>query len=77
MLATAKVPRGCFGVSDWNGDLLIFDPNAPITQGCAVLVHLRDDLRVRFVGTYIRKFAQQGTIRVRVDVGERANIPRL
>ena len=67
MAGTSKVPRGCFGIRDWNGDQLIFDPKAPITRGCRVLVHLRDDLRVRFVATFIQEFEEHGTIRLRID----------
>jgi hypothetical protein len=72
MAGTPKVPRGCFGIRDWNGDLLIFDPKAPITPGCRVLVYLRDDLRVRFVATFIHEFAEHGTIRLRIDRPEEA-----
>jgi hypothetical protein len=67
MAGASKVPRGCFGIRDWNGDLLIFDPKAPITPGCRVLVYLREDLRVRFVATFIHEFAEHGTIRLRID----------
>ena len=69
----SMVPRGCFGVRDWNGDLLIFDPKAPITPGCRVLVYLRDDLRVRFVATFIHEFTEHGTIRLRIDRHDEAS----
>ena len=68
MVATAKVPRGCFGVP-WNGQLLIIDPEASVTPGCRVLVHLRDDLRVRLVGTCLQESIEHGTIRVCIDHG--------
>jgi hypothetical protein len=67
MAATSKVPRGCFSVRDWNGDILIFDPRAPMTPGCGVIIHLRDDFRVRLVATYVQESVEHGTIRVRID----------
>jgi hypothetical protein len=72
MASTSKVPRGCFAVRDWNGDVVIFDPRAPMTPACRVVVHLRDDFRVRLVATFVREFVDQGTvmIRVRMDQGD-------
>jgi hypothetical protein len=67
MTATSKVPRGCFSVRDWNGDVLIFDPRAPMTPACRVIIHLRDDFRVRLVATYVQESVEHGTIRVRID----------
>ena len=66
-MATSKVPRGCFSVRDWNGDILIFDPRAPMTPACRVIIHLRDDFRVRLVATYVQESVEHGTIRVRID----------
>jgi hypothetical protein len=75
MATTSKVPRGCFSVRDWNGDVLIFDPRAPLTPACRVIVHLRDDFRLRLVATYVHEFVDRGsqTIRVRIDQGERGS----
>jgi hypothetical protein len=72
-MATSKVPRGCFSVRDWNGDILIFDPRAPMTPACRVIIHLRDDFRVRLVATYVQESVEQGTIRVRIDRDDAAS----
>jgi hypothetical protein len=73
MAATSKVPRGCFSVRDWNGDILIFDPRAPMTPACRVIIHLRDDFRVRLVATYVQESVEHGTIRVRIDRDDAAS----
>ncbi len=69
MATTSSVPRGCFSTRDWNGDIVIFDPKAPLTPACRVIVYLREDFRVRLVGTYIGDVinSRGGTIRFRRD----------
>jgi hypothetical protein len=62
-----KVPRGCFAVPNWNGEVLIFDPTARLEPQCRVLVYKHDDLRVRTVGTYAPLRGHRGRARVRVD----------
>ena len=64
-----KIPRGCFAVEDWNGEVLVFDPRAELEQLCRVVVYARDDLRVRIVGTYapLAGRNEENFVRVRVD----------
>ncbi len=78
MAITSKIPRRCFAVPDWNGDVLIFDPGAPLTPSCRVIVYLRDDLRVRIIGTYVPEVTdhQTGTIRVRLGQAEEGSAYR-
>jgi hypothetical protein len=61
-----KIPRGCFAVPGWNGEVLIIDPRAKLEPLCGVLVYKHDDLRVRTVGTYAPLRGQTGAARVRV-----------
>jgi hypothetical protein len=46
-----------------------------MTPACRVIVHLRDDFRVRLLATFVREFSDHGTamIRVRMDQGEGDN----
>ena len=69
MSHTSRIPRGCFAVPNWNGDILICDPRSKLEDSCRVLVYRRDDLRVRIVGTYAPRSgqAQKRTVRVLVD----------
>ena len=38
-----------------------------MTPACRVIIHLRDDFRVRLVATYVQESVEHGTIRVRID----------
>jgi hypothetical protein len=69
MSTTPRIPRGCFAVPNWNGDILICDPRSKLEDSCRVLVYRRDDLRVRVVGTYAPRSgqAQTQTVRVLID----------
>jgi hypothetical protein len=69
MMGMLKIPRGCYAVRDWNGDMLIFDPRAPLWRSCRVIVHRPDDLRVRITGTLVREATSQNPriIRIRMD----------
>jgi hypothetical protein len=69
MSTMPRIPRGCFAVANWNGDILICDPRSKLEDSCRVLVHRRDDLRVRVVGTYAPRTgqAQTRTVRVLID----------
>ncbi len=70
-----KIPRGCFAVEDWNGEVLIFDPSAELEELCRVVVYAHDDLRVRIVGTYapLAGRNEENFVRVRVDGVENEN----
>jgi hypothetical protein len=46
----ARVPRDCFAVPNWNGEILICDPRAELESLCRALVYLHDDVRVRIAG---------------------------
>jgi hypothetical protein len=72
MSTTPRIPRGCFAVPYWNGDILICDPRSKLEVSCRVLVYLRDDLRVRVVGTYAPRSgqAQTRTVRILIDGAE-------
>jgi len=41
-----------------------------MTPACRVIIHLRDDFRVRLVATYVQESVEHGTIRVRIDRGD-------
>ena len=66
MSTMPRIPRGCFAVANWNGDILICDPRSKLEDACHVLVYRRDDLRVRVVGTYAPRLGQAPTRTVRV-----------
>ena len=44
-----------------------------MTPACRVIIHLRDDFRVRLVATYVQESVEQGTIRVRIDRDDAAS----
>jgi hypothetical protein len=59
---------------DWNDDVLIVDPKAPIRALDRVLVYRHDDLRIRIAGTYVPRgrAGDRSTIRIRIDQGQDA-----
>jgi len=69
MSTTPRIPRGCFAVPNWNGDILICDPRSKLEVSCRVLVYRQGDLRVRVVGTYAPRSGQvhTRTLRVLID----------
>ena len=69
MSTMPRIPRGCFALANWNGDILICDPRSKLEDSCRVLVYRRDDLRVRVVGTYAPRSGQarSRTVRVLID----------
>ena len=64
-----RIPKGCYALPDCNGDTLICDPRAGLEKLSRLLVHWRDDLRIRLVGTYAPPAGRAETrfIRVRLD----------
>jgi hypothetical protein len=56
-------------VNDWNKEVLIVDPRAPVDASDRVLVYLPNDLRVRTTGTYAprRTISDATTIRIYVS----------
>jgi hypothetical protein len=73
-MGARKIPRGCFAVHDWNEDVLVVDPKAPVRPFDRVLVFRPDDLRIRIPGTYVprRGTADRGTVRIRTEQGQDA-----
>ena len=71
MAKTPKIPRGCFALQDWNEDVLIVDPKAPVRAFDRVLIYRPDDLRIRIAGTYVPtgRAGDRGTVRIRVNQG--------
>jgi len=65
-----KIPRGCFAVPHWNGEVVVFDPRAKLEPLCCVLVYKKDDLRIRTVGIYTPRRGQTRLVRIRVVESE-------